>query len=116
MRFLWMSLECFRVFFAFICFCSMIESAAHEYVVVVAMKNLFCDDIHMRCFFSQLLCSYCIEMVLPTYYYDYDYDDGDDDHFNDDDDDDFDDDLNYDHMIMIMMMMMKIIIIFSYYY
>ena len=41
MRFLWMSLECFRVFFAFICFCSMIESAANENVVVVAMKNLF---------------------------------------------------------------------------
>ena len=41
MRFLWMSLECFRVFFAFICFCLMIESAAYENVVVVAMKNLF---------------------------------------------------------------------------
>ena len=38
MRFLWMSLECFRVFFAFICFCSMIESAANGIVVVVAMK------------------------------------------------------------------------------
>ena len=41
MRFLWMILECFRFFFAFICFCSMIESAAYENVVVVAMKNLF---------------------------------------------------------------------------
>ena len=39
MRFIWMSLESFRVFFAFICFCSMIESAANENVVVVAMKN-----------------------------------------------------------------------------
>ena len=39
MRFLWMSLECFRVFFAFICFCLMIESAAFENVVVVAMKK-----------------------------------------------------------------------------
>ncbi len=38
MRFIWMSLECFRVFFAFICFCSMIESAANGIVVVVAMK------------------------------------------------------------------------------
>ena len=38
MRFLRMSLECFRVFFAFICFCSMIESAAYGNVVVVAMK------------------------------------------------------------------------------
>ena len=51
----------------------MIESAASENVVVVAMKNLFYDDFHMRCFFSQLLCSHCIEMVLPT------YDDDDDD-------------------------------------
>ena len=41
MRFLWMSLECFRVFFAFICFCSMIESAANENVVVVAVKKFF---------------------------------------------------------------------------
>ena len=38
MRFLWMSLKCFRVFFAFICLCSMIESVANENVVVVAMK------------------------------------------------------------------------------
>ena len=38
MRFPLMFLECFRVFFAFICFCSMIESAANENVVVVAMK------------------------------------------------------------------------------
>jgi hypothetical protein len=30
MRFLRMSLESFRVFFAFNCFCSMIESAANE--------------------------------------------------------------------------------------
>ena len=29
----------------------MIESAASENVVVVAMKNLFYDDFHMRCFF-----------------------------------------------------------------
>ncbi len=77
MSLLWMLLESFRVFFAFICFCSMIESAASENVVVVAMKDLFYDDFHMRCFFSQLLCSHCIEMVLPTY---------DDDHFTDDDD------------------------------
>ena len=47
------------------------------------MKNLFYDDFHMRCFFSQFLCSHCIETVLPTYYHD-----DDDDHFNDDDDDD----------------------------
>ena len=86
MSLLWMLLECFRVFFAFICFCSMIESAASENVVVVAMKNLFYDDFHMRCFFSQLLCSHCIEMVLATYDDDYE-----DDHFNDDDDDDVDD-------------------------
>ncbi len=46
-----MSLECFRVFFAFICFCSMIESAANEDVVVVAMKNLLCDDLQ----FSQII-------------------------------------------------------------
>ena len=38
MRFLWMILESFRVFFASVLFCSMIESAANEYVVVVAMK------------------------------------------------------------------------------
>ncbi len=56
----WMSLECFRVFFAFICFCSMIQSAASENVVVVAMKNLFYDDFYMPCFCSQLLCSHCI--------------------------------------------------------
>ena len=30
MRFLWMSLESFRVFFASILFCSMIESVANE--------------------------------------------------------------------------------------
>ena len=52
----WMSLECFRVFFAFICFCSMIESAASENVVVVAMKNLFYDDFHMRCLSHQKSC------------------------------------------------------------
>ena len=72
MSLFWMTLECFRVFFAFICFCSMIESAASENVVVVAMKNLFYDDFHMRCFFSQIIRSHCIEMVLPTY----DVDDG----------------------------------------
>ena len=38
MRFLWMILESFRVFFASVLFCSMIESAANENVVVVAMK------------------------------------------------------------------------------
>ena len=38
MRFLWMILESFRVFFASVLFCSMIESAANGIVVVVAMK------------------------------------------------------------------------------
>ena len=56
------------MFCCFCFFCLMIESAAYENVGVVAVKNLFCDDFHMRCFFSQLLCSYCIEMFLPTYY------------------------------------------------
>ena len=82
MRFLWMSLECFRVFFAFICLCSMIESAANENVVVVAMNNLFCDDFNMRCFFPQLLCSHCIAMVSPTDNYSYHYDDDDNNNNN----------------------------------
>ena len=70
----------------------MIESPTSENVVVVAIKNLFYDDFHMRCFFSKLLCSHCIELVLPTY-------DDDDDDVNDDDDDDehdVDNDFNYD--------------------
>ena len=76
-------LFCFHLFL----FNAMIESPTSENVVVVAMNNLYYDDFHMRCFFSQLLSSHCIEMVLPTY-----DDDDDDDHFNDDDDDDVDDD------------------------
>ena len=47
----WMLLENIRVIFAFICFCSMIESAASENVVVVGVKILFYDDFHMRFFF-----------------------------------------------------------------
>ncbi len=54
---------CFHLFL----FNAMIESPTSENVVVVAIKNLFYDDFQMRCFFSQLLCSHCIELVLPTY-------------------------------------------------
>ena len=35
MRFLWMTLDSFRVFFAFIYFCSIIENAANEMCCVV---------------------------------------------------------------------------------